>query len=166
MSRAEARITARWAALSVAGVILGSGCSSPSPGGSLADASDDALLGDAPSGDASAPTYAPTYSAVYEEVLSPNCAISFCHGGDTDFLQLSSESGGYGSLVNAPAAGPDCAPTGLKRVDPGHPETSLLYLKLTHPPCGSLMPRGYSAGLDPKQIAQIENWITLGALDD
>jgi hypothetical protein len=112
-------------------------------------------------------TYAPTYSAVYEEVLSPTCATEFCHGGSMDYLQLWSETEGYVSLVGAPAQGSSCAPTGLKRVDPGHPQTSLIYLKITNPPCGSRMPVEYgcSGGLDPRDIEQIRTWIACGALD-
>jgi hypothetical protein len=110
----------------------------------------------------------PTFSAVYAQVLEPNCALTFCHAGTGDFLQLSSMAVGYASLVDASAQGPDCAKTGLKRVDPGHPETSLLYLKITNPPCGSKMPLYYdnSGMLQPADIDQIEQWITLGALNN
>jgi hypothetical protein len=112
-------------------------------------------------------TYAPTYSAVYDEVLQPTCGVEFCHGGSSDYFEVFSVAGAYASLVNAPAQGPLCKPTGLKRVDPGHPETSLVYLKLTHPPCGARMPynQGCSGGLDPRSIEQIREWIACGALD-
>jgi hypothetical protein len=74
----------------------------------------------------------------------------------------------YAALVNAPAAGPSCAPTGLDRVAPGHPETSLLYLKITSPPCGEMMPLQYGMRvvLDPRQLAQIHDWIAAGAPND
>ncbi len=118
--------------------------------------------------DAAAPTYNPTYSAVWSEILSPRCALPFCHAGSADYLQLPNETMGYASLVNAPAAGPDCAATGLKRIDPGHPETSLLYLKVTNPPCGMKMPIAYGAPdyLDSLQVAQISKWIAAGAPND
>ncbi len=119
----------------------------------------------AASGDDGAPTYAPTYEAVYDEVLVPNCALPFCHAGSGDYLQLLTADVGYASLVLAPAQGPMCASTGLKRVDPGHPETSLLYLKITNPPCGVKMPQVLGATLDPRQIDQIRRWIACGALD-
>jgi len=56
----------------------------------------------------------------------------------------------------------------LKRVDPGNPDASLLYLKITNPPCGSKMPLSYgtSGSLDPLQIAQIGAWIEAGAPDN
>jgi hypothetical protein len=108
----------------------------------------------------------PTYQAVYAEILSPNCALPFCHGGAGDYLQLGTADIGYRSLVGAAAQGPMCAPTGLDRVDPGHPDRSLLFLKITNPPCGSRMPLayGYSGMLTVAQIDQIGQWIACGAL--
>jgi hypothetical protein len=113
-------------------------------------------------------TLAPTYHAIYQEVLGPTCGVEFCHGGTADYLQLWTEAEGYQSLVAAPAQGPACAPTGLQRVDPGHPETSLVYLKLTSsPPCGSRMPLEYgcAGGLDAREVEQIRGWIACGALE-
>jgi hypothetical protein len=113
------------------------------------------------------PTYAPTYTAIWDEILSRSCALVFCHAADGDYLQLMNKSVGYMSLVGTPASGPMCAPTGLKRVDPGHPETSLLYLKVTNPPCGSMMPAmGAGVPLNDKQLTQIRAWILAGAQDD
>jgi len=89
--------------------------------------------------------------------------VEFCHGGGTaDYLELTSESVGYSSLVDAVASGPMCAASGLKRVDPFHPETSLVYLKVRSPPCGSKMPLGL-APLAAADIDQIRRWITCGA---
>jgi hypothetical protein len=138
--------------------VLGGGCS---PAGAGAGDGDDASS----AGDG-APTYAPTYEAVYGEILSPNCALPFCHGGAGDYLQLATADIGYGSLVGAPAQGLLCAPTGLERVDPGHPDDSLIFLKITNPPCGARMPLeyGYSGMLTDRQIDQIGQWIACGAL--
>jgi hypothetical protein len=146
--------------------LLGSGCSSGSsaPGGNPDDASPSGVDGEG--ADAGAiPTYEPTYSAIWDEILSPTCALPFCHGGSGDYLQLSSKAVGYSSLVGAPASGPDCGATGLRRVDPGNPGTSLFYLKVTSPPCGSKMPIEYGAPeyLDSRQVAQIHDWIVAGA---
>jgi hypothetical protein len=168
------------AAIAALGCVFALGCSSDSP----ADAGDAGRVGDARHdrgavqeeaffdpcsvGDG-APTYAPTYTAVYCEILSQSCAVVFCHSSDVDYLVINNKDQGYGALVNAPALGPNCAPTGLKRVDPGHPETSLLFLKVTSPPCGARMPRTYgdaSGMLDPPQIEQIRQWIEAGALNN
>jgi hypothetical protein len=149
--------------------VLSAGCSSgpqqgnPSPddggldggGGPVADAADAYVYR----------SYAPTYDAVWNEVLHFNCATEFCHGGGTaDYLELTSEAVGYSSLVDAMASGPMCAATGLKRVDPFHPETSLMYLKITTPPCGRRMPIGYTGlPLGQQDIDQIRGWIACGA---
>jgi hypothetical protein len=149
-------------------------CSGGAGGDAGVDAAGDARAAEA-SGDArvdyfsvggdGAPTYAPTFSAIYDEILAQSCALAFCHAG-ADFLTITGKDQAYGVLVNAQAKGPQCASSGLKLVDPGHPETSLLYLKVTSPPCGSKMPLLYgdaSGSLDPMQIDQIKTWIEAGA---
>jgi hypothetical protein len=111
-------------------------------------------------------TYAPTFDAVWNEILLHTCATEFCHGGSSDYLHLYSEATGYPALVGAPAEGPDCVMTKLLRVDPFHPETSLMYLKVTSPPCGNRMPFLLgSPFLCPPDVAQIRQWIACGALD-
>jgi hypothetical protein len=150
---------------------LGSACSSGSaaPDRGAVDASDGSEGGADEGVDAGVMlTYQPTYSAIWNEILAPDCSLPFCHGGSADYLQLPSQAMGYVSLVDASAGGPDCAATHLLRVDPGHPETSLLYLKVTNPPCGSKMPLVYGAPeyLDSRQTAQIQAWIAAGAPND
>jgi hypothetical protein len=112
--------------------------------------------------DAGGRSYAPTYDAVWNEILHYTCAVEFCHGGSADYLQLPGESAGYAALVGVPAQGPLCAPTGLLRVDPFHPEASLMYLKVTDPPCGGKMPLNVG-NLCPADIDQIARWIACGA---
>ena len=95
-----------------------------------------------------------------------SCALAFCHAGASDYLVITSKEDAYPALVDAVASGAECAPTGLKRVNPEHPETSLLYLKVTDPPCGSKMPilyTGVIGSLDPRQVDQIKQWINSGA---
>jgi len=126
-------------------------------GASTLDASDDAA----------APTYAPTFTAVYDEILQPTCAGVFCHGAaETGSLSMATKAAAYGGSVNVTAHGPDCGDAGLVIVDPGDPDASLLYRKVTSPPCGSKMPPEYVPYLDARQTAQIAEWITLGAQDD
>jgi hypothetical protein len=110
-------------------------------------------------------TYAPTYTAIWEEILSPTCGTEFCHGGAALYLDLESKALGYSTLVNFPAEGPECKATGLLHVKPGDPGHSLLYLKVTAPPCGKAMPILYttSGTLDPRELEQIRRWIELGA---
>jgi hypothetical protein len=51
------------------------------------------------------------------------------------------------------------------RVAPFDPDASLLYLKITTPPCGVRMPAGFafSGMLPAAQIEQIREWIACGA---
>jgi hypothetical protein len=110
------------------------------------------------------PTYAPTFVALFNEVLVPSCGSPFCHGVD-GYYTLASVDSAYASLVGAPATSKDCVSTGLLRVAPGKPEASLLYLKVTSPPCGQRMPLQFGATgyLTSRQIAQMKRWIELGA---
>jgi hypothetical protein len=137
-------------------------------GASTSDASADGAIDSSPvnpcESEDAARTYAPTYDAVWHEILQHNCATEFCHAGSADFLQLYNEASGYPSLLG-PAQGPLCANTGLLRVDPYHPETSLVYLKVTNPPCGNRMPNIPGDVLCPRDVAQIRDWIACGALD-
>jgi len=110
------------------------------------------------------PTYAPTFVALFNEILTPVCGSPFCHGSD-GYYTLSSVDKAYASLVGVPATSKDCVSKGLLRVAPGKPDESLLYLKVTSPPCGLRMPPqfGPAGYLSSRQIEQMKRWIELGA---
>jgi hypothetical protein len=135
---------------------------------SIADASGEAAGDDAgDDADDVVHTYAPTFSAVYGEILLPVCAGLFCHGAsETGNLPMVTADMAYAALVNVPAHGPNCGDAGLLRVAPGDPDASLLYLKVTNPPCGLKMPPSYEPYLDDRETAQIASWIAMGAQDD
>jgi hypothetical protein len=153
-------------------------CSSGSSAGAAADGSapEDATSSndEAPDGgdfvgaviDAAPPTYAPTFTAVYGEILSPICAGPFCHGAGNDFLLMSSKAVAYAATVGMISRGPACGDSGLTIVEPGDPDASLLYLKVTDPPCGNKMPAAYEPYLDARQTEQVHQWIAMGALDN
>jgi hypothetical protein len=119
-------------------------------------------------------SYAPTMTALYDEILSLHCAVSFCHIGATGSTPImSNKDHTYQQLVGVPASGAKCGDAGLAgllRVDPGHPETSLLYLKVENPPpaglCGDPMPSGNSLPLEDPDIEQIRQWIAQGATNN
>ncbi len=110
-------------------------------------------------------TYAPTFSAVWFEVLSPSCGASYCHAGDQTGLMLMTADQAYDDLVGVSPKGVDCEDSGLLLVEPRHPESSLMYLKLVEPPCGALMPR-LIGRLPERDIEQVRQWIERGALKD
>jgi hypothetical protein len=77
------------------------------------------------------------------------------------------------SLVNKPATAVACQGMSMKRVVVGHPDKSLLYLKIiskidgTEPPCGDGMPSGVDlAPLTPEEAERVRSWIAAGAPDD
>jgi hypothetical protein len=122
------------------------------------------------------PTHEPTFEAVYLDVFCrAGCVQPYCHGtrGAWADLDLSTIPGAYAALVGAragqklPVDGrPTCHESPLLRVEPGAPDRSLLYLKVSGaPPCGSAMPPSDS-GWEPiaaEQLEQIRRWILAGA---
>lgn len=135
-------------------------CSSSSKAPANAPPTD---AGAAVHGDEVTRTYAPTYTAVWNEILTPQCAVPFCHVGlGVMPLSVGKDQAYSQQLVNVPASGPMCTKTGMKRVDPGNPSTSLLYQKLTNAPCGAPMP--YAGRILPEaDLMQISTWIEQGA---
>ena len=82
-------------------------------------------------------------------------------------LNMATRELAYASLVDQ-ASNPrnmNCAPLGLKRVVPGKPDESLLYLKLDiNAPCGQQMPPG---GTPTQELRdEVRDWIANGAKDD
>jgi hypothetical protein len=131
------------------------------------EASDDAGAGDGAPEDDVVHTHQPTYAAIWTEILEPTCALQYCHGGATDdFLPMTTKDATYSALVGTTSKGPRCGQSGLKLVDPGNPDGSLLYQKVTTPTCGVRMPAEYEAYLDSAETGQIRQWILNGAGND
>jgi hypothetical protein len=82
-------------------------------------------------------------------------------------LNMATRDAAYAALVDQDSnpKNMSCAPLGLKRVQPGAPEQSLLYLKLNiNPPCGQQMPPG---GLLQQELSdEVRDWIANGAKND
>jgi hypothetical protein len=118
--------------------------------------------------DAGAEAGAATFTAIYNDILTGSCAQPFCHLGSlAPTMPLPDQATAYMQMVNAPAAGANCSGMGLIRVVPGHPETSLLYNKITSqtPECGGAMPKA-GQSLAASDIARIKEWILAGAKND
>ena len=131
------------------------------------DAGVDAGAADGAPDDDVVHTYRPTYTAIWSEILQPTCADVYCHGGATDdFLPMTTKDATYSALVGVTSKGPRCGQTGLKLVDPGNPDGSLLYQKVTTPTCGVRMPAEYQPYLDSDETGQIRQWILNGAGND
>ncbi len=111
------------------------------------------------------PTVAvPSFARIQSEILTPRCAVPFCHSGSFLGGGLSLAEGiSYGQLVGVEPSVAAAAAAGYLRVDAGRPDTSFLLLKLVGPPpaYGSRMPIG--GALSEAQIELVRAWILGGA---
>ena len=123
-------------------------------------------------GDSTTPKSGGSFARLQTEVFAKSCAVSGCHAGSSvaSSGNLSLASDAYDNLVNVTPANLNAKQDGLKRVVPGKPESSLLYLKLISPATsahdyGNVMP----AGREPLSAGQLEyilQWIAAGAPRD
>lgn len=114
---------------------------------------------------------APTWDAIYADVIVEHCAIEFCHGDPEDMNEADLDLRGIDEAfarLDEVTMSEDCGHTALRLVEPGDPESSLLYLKLFRESgedealCGFRMP--YSADPLPHQWRRaIRDWIEAGA---
>lgn len=171
------------------GPAAGSGGASGGSGGAGAGGARAAGAGGAGAGGASAASggaaagggVAATFADVHELLSCEGCNNSFCHGsaagfninglGRTEFYELLVGKDGKGGPAGTMAEGGLCE--GKKRVVPGDPENSLLYLKLANrAPCGEAgMPipgatRMESGLFNPRQLEVVRSWIAAGAKKD
>ena len=98
--------------------------------------------------------------------MSNTCALLYCHGGGDEFFSMMTKDLAYSEMFDVVSHGPKCGSSGLKIVDPGSPDSSLLYLKITNPPCGGQMPAMFGLTLDDREKSQIREWIAMGAKND
>ena len=104
---------------------------------------------------------------IFPKVIRAKC--SACHSDAPNMGGLAFFPGAetaYKNLVNVPAGNEEtykCKGIGLMRVQPGDPDKSLIYLKLTNPPCGSKMPPGMFGMATPEQVELVRQWIAEGA---
>lgn len=101
----------------------------------------------------------PTLSSIQKEIFTPICSV--CHGGASPAAgqNLSTIEDSIANLIDVQSSNPL-----FKRVLPGSPEESYLYLKITgDSQAGARMPLGQPA-LAEEQINAIKNWIANGAL--
>jgi mono/diheme cytochrome c family protein len=136
---------------SVAGLAAAFGGSAPQPAAS------------SPAPAKSAPAPAATAEAAAMQIFSERCATKKCHGGESPKkkLDLSTPASVKAGLINVDAD----ENSSLKRVAPGKPEESYLFLKITKGRRNDSrikwkqMPPEAPQALDDKQIAVIEAWI-------
>jgi len=113
-----------------------------------------------PPGDA--PSAGATFNDVYTTVLKGSCSSSYCHGSTAGGWSVKADAAStYAQLVDMASS----ACSGLKKVEPGQPEKSSLYLKLRGSfdgVCtGQKMPAGGS--ITATQLETVRSWIAAGA---
>jgi hypothetical protein len=117
----------------------------------------------APGGGTEPPDPTATFSRVQSEIFTPTCARVGCHDafGAQQGLVLAAGSS-YGNLVNVKST-----ESSLDRVEPGSPQASYLYIKITGSAglTGDRMPLGL-APLDDAQLKLVSDWIRRGAPND
>ncbi len=108
----------------------------------------------------------PTLAAIQASVFGPTCSTSLCHSGTGTILpgvmDLTTEAASLASLVSVFSI----EQPQLFRVAPGDPDMSYLVHKIkgiAPLPDNARMPLG-GAPLDPAVIANIEAWISAGAM--
>lgn len=143
-----------------------------SPDAGLADAkaadgkpvTQDAVA-DSPAAETSACAVKPTLESLEKEYFAGSCAFSSCHSAAKHAGELVLEPGlSYANLIGIPALHPGAV--NFVRVDPGKPDDSFLYIKVTQPQAGQgkLMPVGASEPVDADcGIAALKAWIAAGA---
>ncbi len=114
-------------------------------------------------GDGDAPDPSATFSRVQNEIFTPSCALSTCHDAFSSQEGMTLSSGeGYSNTVGRKAT-----QSSLNRIEPGFPERSYLYLKVTGSAgiTGSQMPQNRTPLTDDK-IRLLRDWIRRGAPND
>ena len=101
-----------------------------------------------------------TFEAIQANVLTPSCALSFCHGAAMSANMDLREGAAYRNIVGVSSVE---VPT-LHRIEPFDPDHSYLICKLEACPeiVGQQMPL-IGGPLGPEVIAVIREWVLLGA---
>ena len=107
-----------------------------------------------------------TFSSIQTQVFSKNCTTSECHGKEQKGNMDLRKSEAYDQLINVTPEDNDASE--YKRIVPGDPDSSFLYLKITGQQAnneGVDMPKKGDKLCDAK-IEAIKQWILNGANND
>lgn len=123
------------------------------------------LLIGCPGGGKDTVTAPPTFADIQEQVFTPSCAFSSCHGSSAPAAQLDlSDGAAWAEIVGVESTDNP----GQTLVVAGDPDASYLVTKCTEGAAdivGEPMPQG-SSGLDAERLALLRDWITDGAQDN
>ncbi|NKB69051.1 MAG: hypothetical protein GKR89_18440 [Candidatus Latescibacteria bacterium] len=108
-----------------------------------------------------------TFAAIQDNIFTPSCALSGCHGADNFSNSPNLATGqAYANIVGVASLGDLQAPR-RPLIAAGDPDNSYLYLKLLDGAAveGVRMPNG-GPYLPADTIAMVRAWIEAGALND
>ncbi len=142
--------------------LLSIGCSAAETGPSTTTDAATEAAEPADTATETAPVAGATFDEVYAKVLSTSCASGYCHGNMAGGWSVKPDK----DATHAELVGPGSSQcSGLKRVEPGEPEKSALFLKIRggfSGVCkGNKMPTGGS--VDAEQLELVRSWIAAGA---
>jgi hypothetical protein len=115
---------------------------------------------------------AATFTQIFDMMypMATNARCTACHSqppfdvANGNLSMGMDKASAYKALFGVKSTSSKCG--GMTYLDPGKPESSLLYLKLTAtPPCGVRMPNGGNM-FTPDQLEMVHGWIAAGAKDD
>jgi hypothetical protein len=105
----------------------------------------------------------PSLSNIQRRIFTPSCSFRSCHGASEPQKDLSLSAGlAYGALVNMDSV----THPGLKRVVPGDPLNSVLFLAVQGTTPGIKPMPEKNPALPAYKLEMIRQWIEAGALDD
>ena len=109
----------------------------------------------------------PTLSSIQANIFNKSCTTSSCHSANYHASAMSLVSGqAYATLIGITPENDVAAKKGWKRVVPGYPDSSFLYIKVHGPDEdngeGDQMPQEVGA-LTAAQIDAVRQWIANGA---
>ena len=85
-----------------------------------------------------------TFDRIGQQVFATSCALSSCHDSESHRANMILLPGAaYSEIVNVTPVTAAAAADGLKRITPGDPSLSLLYVKIHERP----LPAGYGSGM-------------------
>jgi hypothetical protein len=109
------------------------------------------------------------FAPVHELLVAQGCTAGYCHGAGAAGLTMTDAATSYAALVDVDATMAVCGLT--KRVVPGDPDQSILWLRVRPAaldggmPCAVKMPNdGTDNGLPEAEAQLVYDWIAGGAL--
>ncbi len=125
-----------------------------------------------PDGGTSAPAETGVFATQVAPIFNSLCGGSVCHGADSPTLGLAL-AGAQPSVIRTGLVGQQATEAAMALIEPGKPEQSWLYLKLTGnfagvdcntSRCTTMPPAGMSP--NAQQLESIRSWIAAGATPD